>query len=101
MRSGRYRDADAQRAGEPLSEEQSEKLAQGIWWKNTQENFAHFGVSQEGSAGLERLEGMIRKIADVLSADVDLQSEVGVGTTVSLLVPAEPAQSTRRVAGRA
>jgi ABC-type nitrate/sulfonate/bicarbonate transport system substrate-binding protein len=58
---------DARRAGEPLTETQAARLADGIWWKNTQENYAHFGLIDGGSAAeLPRLDAMVRSIGDVL-----------------------------------
>ncbi len=55
---------DARRSGEPLSQPQAENLVQGIWWKNTQENFAHFGLQPGQSTQL--LEDMIDNITRVL-----------------------------------
>jgi hypothetical protein len=62
---------DAKRAGEPLSEEEARKLASGIRWKNTLENYAHLGVGANPTSGAdgaaaENLEDVISKIADVL-----------------------------------
>jgi hypothetical protein len=55
---------DAQRLGEPLTPRQAEQLARGIWWKNTLENFAHFGI--DTSSQLQLLEDMILNLRDVL-----------------------------------
>jgi outer membrane protein OmpA-like peptidoglycan-associated protein len=55
--------SDAKQTGESLSQAQAESLVNGIWWKNTQENFAHFGV-QPGN--LQLLEDMIGNITSVL-----------------------------------
>lgn len=58
--------ADAQSLGEKIDTSDARQLAQGIRWKNTLENFAHFGVS--GSAhSLENIEDIILKITDVLA----------------------------------
>jgi hypothetical protein len=62
---------DAEAAGEPLAPAQAQKLVQGIWWKNTQENFEHFGLRLAGDTqarpeGLQPLDEMIRKITKVL-----------------------------------
>ncbi len=54
---------DAKQTGAALSEAQAESLVGGIWWKNTQENFAHFGV-QPGK--LQLLEDMVGNITRVL-----------------------------------
>jgi ABC-type nitrate/sulfonate/bicarbonate transport system substrate-binding protein len=55
---------DAKTLGEPLTKEQAERLVEGVWWKNTQENFAHLGQLQGGR--LQHLEDMIGNITDVL-----------------------------------
>ena len=55
---------DATRTGAPITKQQAENLTKGIWWKNTQENFAHFGL-QSGES-IQLLEDMIRQITDVL-----------------------------------
>ncbi len=58
--------ADAKQQGEPLTTAQAQSLVEGIWWKNTQENYAHFGVLGNPSKGLQPLDTMIRSITDVL-----------------------------------
>jgi len=55
---------DARQAGTPLSSAQAQRLVEGIWWKNTQENYAHFGLSS--GRPLQHLEDMITNITDVL-----------------------------------
>jgi flagellar motor protein MotB len=55
---------DAKALGEPLKKEQAEKLVKTIWWKNTQEGFAHFGMVQ--GTGLQHMEEICRNISDVL-----------------------------------
>ena len=62
---------DARQQGEPLTPQQTERLVQGVWWKNTQENYGHFGLGSAASAGsgdgrLQHLDEMIRKITKVL-----------------------------------
>lgn len=53
--------------GEKLPKPQAESLVKGIRWKNTLENYAHFGLaSREASSGLEILEDMVSKITRVL-----------------------------------
>ena len=47
-----------------LSEADAEAVVKGIWWKNTQENYAHFAVDE--AQNLQRLEGMIKNIGGVL-----------------------------------
>jgi len=58
-------DAELQRA--PLSDAQAKQLAAKILWKNTQENYAHFGVIDGNSShGLQPLDEIIRGIVAVL-----------------------------------
>ena len=54
---------DAQRTGTSVSQPQAESLVAGIWWKNTLENFEHFGL---GSGQLQLLEDMIENVVRVL-----------------------------------
>ncbi len=56
--------ADARETSTPITRQQATKLVDGIWWKNTQENFAHFGI-QSGQS-LQLLEDMITNISRVL-----------------------------------
>ena len=56
--------ADAKTLGEPLTKDQAKKLVEGIWWKNTQENFAHFGLTSV--PGIQPMEDMCRNISAVL-----------------------------------
>lgn len=55
---------DAKKLNAPLTSEQAERLTTGIWWKNTQENFAHFGISSQ--PGIQHMEDMCRNISRVL-----------------------------------
>lgn len=55
---------DAKQLGDSLKPDQVEKLVQGIWWKNTQENFGHFGLTS--GHGLQHAEDICRNITDVL-----------------------------------
>ncbi len=59
---------DAKRTGaDRLSKEQAERLVDGVHWKNTLENYAHFGLVQDDRAqGLQHVEDMIANITDVL-----------------------------------
>ena len=59
--------ADAKQYGDSLSQNETNKLVKGIEWRNTVENYAHFGVISSAEAkGSERLEAMIAKITQVL-----------------------------------
>lgn len=51
---------DAKALGTNLTPEQTTKLAQSIQFKNTQENYAHFGL--RGGYNLQHVEGMIEEI---------------------------------------
>jgi len=55
---------DARELGTPVTKVQAENLAKGIWFKNTQENYAHFGLDH-GKA-LQHVEDMIINLTDVL-----------------------------------
>ncbi len=55
---------DARQLGTPLTDEQAKRLVEGVWWKNTQENYAHLGQLHGGS--LQHLEDMIANITNVL-----------------------------------
>jgi outer membrane protein OmpA-like peptidoglycan-associated protein/ABC-type nitrate/sulfonate/bicarbonate transport system substrate-binding protein len=59
---------DARQTGaESLDAAQAKRIVDGIQWKNTLENYAHFGVaSGADQGGLPTLEGMIGNIVDVL-----------------------------------
>ncbi len=48
--------------GAKLSPEQARQVAEGIWWKNTAENYSHFGVKNGAAAPLEPVSDMIRRI---------------------------------------
>ncbi|MCP4645448.1 MAG: OmpA family protein [bacterium] len=59
---------DARETGaERLSKEQAQALVDGVHWKNTMENYAHFGLLPEAQAGsILHLEDIIANIAQVL-----------------------------------
>ena len=56
--------ADAKRTETPLSAKEAAEVAKGIVWRNTQENFAHMGLSVSNQ--LETVEDMIVKISSIL-----------------------------------
>ena len=59
--------ADAKALGEPLTAAQAEAVAGGVWWHNTAENYARFGLSDAADAGrVQYLEDAIANIAGVL-----------------------------------
>lgn len=55
---------DSRSLGNPLKEKQVEKLCEAIWWKNTQENFAHFGITSAN--GIQHLDDICRNTTQVL-----------------------------------
>jgi len=58
---------DAKSFGQRLSRKDAENVVSGIQWKNTLENYAHFGLlNRQEAQGLEHLEDIISKIGDVL-----------------------------------
>jgi flagellar motor protein MotB len=63
---------DAEAGGTKITQEQAKSLVGGIAWKNTQENFAHFGLQ---SANLALIEDMIDRIKRVLIETKGLDSD--------------------------
>lgn len=58
---------DSQGTSSPLSQAQAERLSQGVLWKNTLENYAHFGlVPRAEAAGVQHLEDVISNVVNVL-----------------------------------
>lgn len=58
---------DAKKYGDSLKRHEAEKLVNGIEWRNTMENYAHFDIiAPEEARTVERLEQMTAKIIDVL-----------------------------------
>jgi flagellar motor protein MotB len=56
---------DAKQLGQPLKPEQVERLVKTIWWKNTQENYGHFGLTS--GHGLQHIESVCINITNVLT----------------------------------
>lgn len=54
---------DAKIQGTPVSPKQAEALVAGIWWKNTQENYCHFGLKR---GNVQHIEDIIVNITRVL-----------------------------------
>lgn len=54
---------DARQTKQDLTAEQAKRLVAGIQWKNTQENFAHFG---KRAGAVVHIEDMLSRIANVL-----------------------------------
>lgn len=55
---------DAQKIGEPIKDEEAKALAEKIWFKNTRENYGHYGLVR--GTGLQHLEEVIKNITKVL-----------------------------------
>jgi outer membrane protein OmpA-like peptidoglycan-associated protein/ABC-type taurine transport system substrate-binding protein len=78
-------DDAAQTGSDRLSTEQAERLVDGIQWKNTLENYAHFGlVSGNQAQGLQHVEDMIANITDVLVTTDALSSNPVAGKASTL-----------------
>ena len=73
---------DATRTGAPITDQQAENLTKGIWWKNTQENFAHFGL-QSGDS-IQLLEDMINQISNVLMSTGAISNDPTGGQATKL-----------------
>jgi len=59
---------DSKKQNNPLSRHQAENLVRGILWKNTLENYAHFGlVSAAEAGGLPNMDQIISNIVGVLT----------------------------------
>jgi outer membrane protein OmpA-like peptidoglycan-associated protein len=56
--------ADSKLTGDPVGEASAKRVADGISWKNTQENYAHFGLTQ--GTGYQHIEDMIVNLNGVL-----------------------------------
>lgn len=65
--------ADASRQGEALSTKQADRLVDGVQWKDTQRNYAHFGVTSNNS--IQHIEDMIENISNVLLTTGALKSD--------------------------
>ena len=67
---------DAKRTKQTLEPAQAEKMIQGIQWKNTQENFAHFGLRQ---GAIVHIENILDRIAKVLKSTGAIDREPVMG----------------------
>ena len=82
--------SDAREYGESITEAQAERLVEGIHWKNTLENYAHFGVRQpSGAGGPLHLEDMVRNITALLVKTAALSEDPLVGRKSYLFYDAE------------
>ncbi len=74
---------DAKALGDNIGKSDAQQMVNGIQWKNTLENYAHFGV-QDDAHSLENIEDIILKITDVLIKTGVLESDPVDGKTRSL-----------------
>lgn len=75
--------SDSDLIGDSINKTEAQNMVNGIMWKNTLENYAHFGV-QEGQQSLENIEDIIIKITDVLVKTGALESNPIEGKINSL-----------------
>ncbi|CAE7860248.1 unnamed protein product [Symbiodinium microadriaticum] len=64
---------DAKQTGAPLREEQAEQLVDGVWWKNTQEQYGHFGLVS--GSGLQHMDEIGTNITSVLTKTGAISSD--------------------------
>jgi ABC-type nitrate/sulfonate/bicarbonate transport system substrate-binding protein len=58
---------DAEKQGDPVTLDEAREIVKGIRWKNTRENFAHFGLLSRSEAnGVQSLDEMVKGITAVL-----------------------------------
>ena len=78
--------SDAKQTGaESLDQAQAKRIVEGIQWKNTLENYAHFGLlSGAEQGGLPTLEDMIGNITDVLVKTKAINSDPLTGNHTTL-----------------
>jgi outer membrane protein OmpA-like peptidoglycan-associated protein len=67
---------DAKRTKLPLEASQVPKMIQGIQWKNTQENFAHFGLRQ---GAIVHVENILERVSKVLKSTGAIDREPAEG----------------------
>jgi len=76
---------DAKSNGQSLKTDQAKKLVSSIAWKNTMENYAHFGLlTGQEAKGLPSLEDVIANISKVLAQTGALSSNPIAGKETSL-----------------
>ncbi len=64
---------DANASGSELSQEEAANVVDGLWWKNTQENLAHFGA--RAGSHLPHIEDMIAGVTAVLLDSGSIESD--------------------------
>lgn len=86
-------EVDSKALGLSLTPEQSEHLVNGVWWKNTTENYAHFGLQSgapsSGTRGnVSRIEDSIRAIVSVLLRTGGITRDPTQGNPASIVYSA-------------
>ena len=77
---------DAKILGDKLSDESANNIVNGIVWKNTLENYAHFGLlPRHETGGLDHIEDMIRNILRVLVATGKMPRSNSIAGQTNLL----------------
>ncbi|MCG2712969.1 MAG: phosphate ABC transporter substrate-binding/OmpA family protein [Candidatus Omnitrophica bacterium] len=67
---------DAKAGGGSLTRGQAEKIVKGILWKNSIENYAHFGLLDKSETkGIDHMEDIIQKITAVLVNTAAIESD--------------------------
>ena len=74
---------DISAGGGTASPAEAEAVAKGIRWKNTLENYAHFGITG-GTDGLDSLAAIVRKVTEVLVRTEALNRDPLAGATESI-----------------
>jgi len=64
---------DSRKAGTQLEDKLADRLIKGIWWKNTNENYVHMGLSSDQA--LQHIEDMIINITRVLLETNAIQND--------------------------
>jgi outer membrane protein OmpA-like peptidoglycan-associated protein len=73
---------DSKAGAAAVSRSEAEAIAKGIRWKNTLENYAHFGLATGG--GLDDLATIVRKVTDVLVRTEALSADPLAGASERL-----------------
>lgn len=71
--------ADSKLTGNPLSEKEAKRIVEGVWFKNTSDNYAQMGLVNKGS--LLHIEDMLANITRVLVSTKSIASDPTGGKT--------------------
>jgi len=85
---------DGQRVGEPLTQDQAQTMVNGIQWKNTLENYAHFNITP--APGIQNLEDIVENITRILVQSGGLaQNPVALALMARTRLGAMPSRTMR------